>query len=91
MADLVQRLVPEARLTVAHGQMGEEELERSWWTSSGHKYDVLVATTIIENGLDIPKANTMIINRADRYGLAELHQLRGRVGRSEQARLCATC
>ena len=68
----------------AHGQMSEDELERVMVDFVAHKYDVLVATTIVENGLDIPNANTIIINRADRYGLAQLYQLRGRVGRSDR-------
>ena len=71
-------------MAVAHGQMGEDELERVMVDFVAHKYDVLLATTIIENGLDIPNANTMIINRADRYGLSQLYQLRGRVGRSDR-------
>ena len=84
IANLVTRLVPEAKLAVAHGQMGEAELERAMIDFVAHKYDVLVATTIVENGLDIPNANTIVINRADRYGLAQLYQLRGRVGRSDR-------
>ena len=84
IADLVLRLVPEARVGVGHGQSGEAELERIMVDFVAHKYDVLVATTIVENGLDIPNANTIIINRADRYGLAQLYQLRGRVGRSDR-------
>jgi transcription-repair coupling factor (superfamily II helicase) len=80
----VQRLVPEAKITVGHGQMGEDELEKVMVDFVARQYDVLVATTIIENGLDIPNANTIIINRADRYGLAQLYQLRGRVGRSDR-------
>ncbi|OFW14304.1 MAG: transcription-repair coupling factor [Acidobacteria bacterium RIFCSPLOWO2_02_FULL_67_21] len=79
---LLQRLVPEVRVAVAHGQMGEEELERAMLGFVEHKVDVLLATTIVENGLDIPNANTLIVNRADRYGLSQLYQLRGRVGRS---------
>ncbi len=81
---LLARLVPEARIVVAHGQMGEDELERAMVDFVAHKYDVLLATTIIENGLDIPNVNTIVINRADRYGLAQLYQLRGRVGRSDR-------
>src|SRR5687767_6632239 len=81
---LVQRLVPEARVVVGHGQMGEEELERAMLGFVDRQYDVLLATTIVENGLDIPNANTIIINRADRYGLSQLYQLRGRVGRSDR-------
>ncbi len=84
MADLLHRLVPQAKIGVGHGQMGEDELEKVMVDFMAHKYDVLLATTIIENGLDIPNANTMIINRADRYGLSQLYQLRGRVGRSDR-------
>jgi transcription-repair coupling factor (superfamily II helicase) len=84
IGDLVQRLVPEARVVVAHGQMGEDELERAMLDFISRKYDVLLATTIIENGLDIPNVNTILINRADRYGLSQLYQLRGRVGRSDR-------
>jgi transcription-repair coupling factor (superfamily II helicase) len=84
LANLVQRLVPEARVAVAHGQMPEAELEKHMLSFVEGRTDVLVATTIIENGLDIPRANTMIINRADRYGLAQLYQLRGRVGRADR-------
>ena len=81
---LITRLVPEARIGVGHGQMSEDELERVMVDFVAHKYDVLLATTIIENGLDIPNANTIVINRADRYGLSQLYQLRGRVGRSDR-------
>jgi transcription-repair coupling factor (superfamily II helicase) len=81
---LLQRLVPEARIVVGHGQMGEEELERAMLGFVDKTFDVLLATTIVENGLDIPNANTIIINRADRYGLSQLYQLRGRVGRSDR-------
>ena len=84
MGHLLQRLVPEARVVVGHGQMGEEELERAMLGFVDRKHDVLLATTIVENGLDIPNANTIIINRADRYGLSQLYQLRGRVGRSDR-------
>jgi transcription-repair coupling factor (superfamily II helicase) len=84
MAARIQELVPSARVAVGHGQMGETELERVMLAFMHHEYDVLVATTIIENGLDIPLANTMLINRADRHGLSELYQLRGRVGRSNR-------
>ena len=83
-ATCITRLVPEARIGVGHGQMGEDELEKVMVDFVAHKYDVLLATTIIENGLDIPNANTIIINRADRYGLSQLYQLRGRVGRSDR-------
>ncbi|HKO96072.1 MAG TPA: transcription-repair coupling factor [Pyrinomonadaceae bacterium] len=84
IAALVQRLVPQARLVVGHGQMNEKEMERVMLDFIEHKFDVLVATTIIENGIDIPRANTIIINRADQYGLSQLYQLRGRVGRSNR-------
>ena len=80
----IQELVPAARVVVGHGQMSENELERVMLAFMHHEYDVLVATTIIENGLDIPLANTILINRADRHGLSELYQLRGRVGRSNR-------
>jgi transcription-repair coupling factor (superfamily II helicase) len=84
IGSLVQRLVPEAKLVVGHGQMAEDELERAMFDFVARKFDVLLATTIVENGLDIPNANTIIINRADRYGLSQLYQLRGRVGRSDR-------
>src|SRR6202140_2419394 len=84
LASLVKRLVPKARVVVGHGQMRESELERVMLKFIRDEADVLVSTTIIENGLDIPRANTIIINRADRMGLSELYQLRGRVGRSNQ-------
>ncbi len=84
VADLIQRIVPQARIVVAHGQMGEKEMEQAVLDFVDYKYDVLVATTIIENGIDIPRANTIVINRADAYGLSQLYQLRGRVGRSNR-------
>jgi transcription-repair coupling factor (superfamily II helicase) len=84
IAALVKRLVPQARMAVGHGQMNEKEMERVMLDFIDYKYDVLVATTIIENGIDIPRANTIIINRADHYGLSQLYQLRGRVGRSSR-------
>jgi transcription-repair coupling factor (superfamily II helicase) len=84
IAALIQRLAPTARLGVAHGQMGERELETVMLKFVRYEYDVLVSTSIIENGLDIPRANTLIVNRADRFGLSELYQLRGRVGRSDR-------
>jgi transcription-repair coupling factor (superfamily II helicase) len=84
MGSLIQRLVPEARVVVGHGQMSEDVLERAMLDFMAHKFDVLLATTIVENGLDIPNANTIVINRADRYGLSQLYQLRGRVGRSDR-------
>jgi transcription-repair coupling factor (superfamily II helicase) len=84
MANLIQKLVPKARVVVGHGQMGERDLEKVMLRFIRDEADVLVSTTIVENGLDIPRANTIIVNRADRFGLSELYQLRGRVGRSNQ-------
>ncbi|MDQ1693046.1 MAG: hypothetical protein QOH85_581, partial [Acidobacteriaceae bacterium] len=84
LATKIQELVPQARVVVGHGQMGEAELEKTLLAFMNHEYDVFVATTIIENGIDIPLANTIVINRADRHGLSELYQLRGRVGRSNR-------
>jgi len=81
IADRVQSIVPEARIGIAHGQMGGEALERTMLGFIRRDFDILVATTIIESGLDIPNVNTIFINEADKYGLADLHQLRGRVGR----------
>jgi transcription-repair coupling factor (superfamily II helicase) len=84
IAAMVNQLVPKARVVVGHGQMNEKELESVMLKFVSDKADVLVSTTIVENGLDIPRANTILINRADRFGLSELYQLRGRVGRSNQ-------
>ena len=84
LAAKIRELVPHARVIVGHGQMPEAELERTMLAFMDGEYDVLCATSIIENGLDIPRANTIIINRADRHGLSELYQLRGRVGRSNR-------
>jgi transcription-repair coupling factor (superfamily II helicase) len=84
IAAKIHELVPAARVTVGHGQMSEGELEKVMLAFVHHEYDVLVATSIIENGLDISLANTILINRADRHGLSELYQLRGRVGRSDR-------
>ncbi len=84
MAAFLQRIVPEARVGVGHGKMNEDSLEKVMVDFVERRFDVLLATTIIENGLDIPNANTMVINRADRYGLSQLYQLRGRVGRSDR-------
>jgi transcription-repair coupling factor (superfamily II helicase) len=81
-AETLQELVPEARITIAHGQMRERELERIMSDFHHKRFNVLVCTTIIETGIDIPNANTIMIDRADKFGLAQLHQLRGRVGRS---------
>ena len=84
MARLVQRLVPQARVGVVHGQMKSAEIEKAMTGFIRHECDVLVCTTIIGSGLDIPSANTIIINRAEKFGLAQLYQIRGRVGRSSQ-------
>jgi len=84
MAAKIQTLAPRARIAVGHGQMGERDLEKVMLQFMRHESDVLVCSTIIENGLDIPLANTIIVNRADRFGLSELYQLRGRVGRSNR-------
>jgi transcription-repair coupling factor (superfamily II helicase) len=87
-SDLVRALVPEARVEYAHGQMNEHELEARMLRFFGGRIDVLVSTTIIESGLDVPRANTMFIHDADRFGLADLHQLRGRVGRYKHRAYC---
>jgi len=84
IAALIKKIVPDARVAIGHGQMNEKEMEQVMLDFMDHKFDVLVATTIIENGIDIPRANTIIINRADNYGLSQLYQLRGRVGRSNR-------
>jgi transcription-repair coupling factor (superfamily II helicase) len=84
----LQELVPEARIAMAHGQMNEATLERVMSDFVEGRYDILCSTAIIESGLDIPRANTMIIDRADHYGLAQLYQLRGRVGRSKERAYC---
>lgn len=84
----LQMLVPNARIAVGHGQMNEGVLEQVIVDFANHEYDILLATTIIENGIDIPNANTMIIHDADRFGLAQLYQLRGRVGRSQKQAYC---
>src|SRR5208337_3712958 len=82
------RLVPEARFATGHGQMDTDELEDVMARFLGGELDVLVSTTIVESGLDIPTANTILIHEADHFGLAELHQLRGRVGRSDLHAYC---
>ena len=82
IAQKLQRLVPEARIAVGHGQLPEDQLERVMMDFSSGEYNVLIATTIIENGLDISNANTLIVNNSAMFGLAQLYQLRGRVGRS---------
>jgi transcription-repair coupling factor (superfamily II helicase) len=88
IASRLQRIAPEARLIIGHGQMPEHQLEKVMIDFIEHRYDILLATTIIESGLDIPNANTIFIDEADRYGLAELHQLRGRVGRYKHQAYC---
>lgn len=84
----LQKLVPNARIAIGHGQMNEKELEKIIIDFANHEYDILLATTIIENGIDIPNANTMIIHNADKFGLDQLYQLRGRVGRSQRQAYC---
>ena len=88
VADQVQRIVPRARIGVAHGQMRERELETCMHSFVNGEVDVLVSTMIVESGLDVPNANTMFVNRADQFGLAQLYQLRGRVGRSHRRAYC---
>ena len=88
VAHKLSEIVPEARIGIGHGQMGEGELEKVMLDFVDHKFDLLLATTIVESGLDIPNANTMFIDEADRYGLADLHQLRGRVGRYKHRAYC---
>ena len=87
-ANQLQEIVPNARIAVAHGQLDEKVLEKIMVEYAEHKYDILLCTTIIESGLDIPNANTMIIYDSDRFGLAQLYQLRGRVGRSDRQAYC---
>ena len=84
----VKRLVPDARVIVGHGQMPPEKLEKAIIDFANHDYDVLIATTIIESGIDMPNVNTIIVNNAQNFGLSELHQLRGRVGRSNRKAFC---
>ncbi|MGE5497739.1 MAG: helicase-related protein, partial [Syntrophothermus sp.] len=84
IAEYVHKYIPEVKIAIAHGQMKPAELENVIYDFLNRKYDILLATKIIESGIDIPNVNTIIINRADRFGLAELHQLRGRVGRSDR-------
>lgn len=83
-ADRLQQLLPEARIAVAHGQMGEDEMSDIWEQLVEHEIDILVCTTIIETGVDVPNVNTLIIEDSDRFGLSQLYQLRGRVGRSNR-------
>jgi transcription-repair coupling factor (superfamily II helicase) len=88
MAERVQRLVPDARIAVAHGQMREKELENIMRRFVSAEVNILVSTSIIESGLDVPSANTLIVDRADQFGLAQLYQIRGRVGRSHHRAYC---
>ena len=88
VAGLVQRLIPDARIAVGHGQMDGSKLEKTLVGFMEGKYDILIATTIIENGLDVPNANTIFINNAQSFGLSDLHQMRGRVGRSNKKAFC---
>ncbi|MDR1746397.1 MAG: transcription-repair coupling factor [Tannerella sp.] len=88
MEALVRREVPDARIAVGHGQMEPDKLEKTILDFVHYEYDVLISTTIVENGLDVPNANTMIVNNAQQFGLSELHQLRGRVGRSNRKAFC---
>lgn len=88
IADTVQQAVPDARIAIGHGQMNPQELEQVIEDFSNHEYDVLVATSIVESGIDIPNANTIIVNNAQHFGLSDLHQFRGRVGRSNKKAFC---
>ena len=88
VAGMIQRLVPEVRIGIAHGQLDGHELEKTMFGFMEHEFDVLIATTIIESGLDISNANTIIINNAHNFGLSDLHQMRGRVGRSNRKAFC---
>ena len=88
LAGLIQRLTPDARIAVGHGQMDGSKLEKTLIDFMEGKYDILIATTIIENGLDVPNANTIFINNAQSFGLSDLHQMRGRVGRSNKKAFC---
>jgi transcription-repair coupling factor (superfamily II helicase) len=88
MKEFLERLVPGLRVIVGHGQMDERELEKAMLAFISREYDVLLATTIIENGIDIPACNTILINHAERFGLSQLYQLRGRVGRSDRLAFC---
>ncbi len=88
LENMVKRLVPDARTVVAHGQMPPDKLEKAIIDFANHDYDVLLATTIVESGIDMPNVNTIVINNAQNFGLSELHQLRGRVGRSSRKAFC---
>lgn len=88
LENMLRRLVPDARVVVAHGQMPPERLEKAILDFAAHDYDILLSTTIVENGVDMPNVNTIIVNNAQNFGLSELHQLRGRVGRSDRKAFC---
>jgi transcription-repair coupling factor (superfamily II helicase) len=88
VSGLIQRLVPDARIAIGHGQMDGKKLEQTLLKFMNGSYDILIATTIIENGLDVPNANTIFINNAHNFGLSDLHQMRGRVGRSNKKAFC---
>lgn len=88
LENMIRRLVPDARMAVAHGQMPPDKLEKTIVDFAAHDYDILLSTTIVESGIDIPNVNTIIINNAQNFGLSELHQLRGRVGRSNKKAFC---
>lgn len=86
--NLIKREVPDARVAVGHGQMNADKLEKIFLGFTNYEYDVLIATSIVENGIDVPNANTIIVNNAQQFGLSDLHQLRGRVGRSNRKAFC---
>ena len=88
IAEIIQKYVPDARIAIGHGQMKPEQLEKIILDFSNYDYDVLLSTTIVENGIDIPNANTIIINGAHNFGLSDLHQMRGRVGRGNRKAFC---
>ena len=88
LKDKIEKLIPDARVVIGHGQMDPQTLEKNIIDFGNHEYDVLLSTTIVESGIDIPNANTIIINNAQNFGLSELHQLRGRVGRSNKKAFC---
>ena len=88
LAEMIHKYIPDCRIAIGHGQMKPEELEQVVLDFSNHDYDVLLSTTIVENGIDIPNANTIIINSAHNFGLSDLHQMRGRVGRGNRKAFC---
>jgi transcription-repair coupling factor (superfamily II helicase) len=88
IAEMIQKYIPDARIAIGHGQMKPEDLEKIVLDFSNYDYDVLLSTTIVENGIDIPNANTIIINGAQNFGLSDLHQMRGRVGRGNRKAFC---